>query len=83
MIFLGDFSFVRIFLKNYRVTMTTTLELHVRKIQWFCQQGEGFCMHVFSSIYMLYKYQSSILGKILISLHKTGGGNATVKINTY
>ena len=50
MIFLGDFSFVRIFLKNYRVTMTTTLELHVRKIQWFCQQGEGFCMHVFSSL---------------------------------
>jgi hypothetical protein len=49
--FLGDFSFVRIFLKNYRVTMTTTLELHVRKIQWFCQQGEGFCMHVFSSTY--------------------------------
>ena len=49
MIFLGDFSFVRIFLKNYRVTMTTTLELHVRKIQWFCQQGEGFCMHVLSS----------------------------------
>jgi hypothetical protein len=30
---LGDFSFVRIFLKNYRVTMITTLELHVRKIQ--------------------------------------------------
>jgi hypothetical protein len=49
-IFLGDFSFVRIFLKNYRVTMTTTLELHVRKIQWFCQQGEGFCTHVFSSL---------------------------------
>ena len=24
-IFLGDFSFVKIFLKNYRVTMTTTL----------------------------------------------------------
>ena len=51
-IFLGDFSFVRIFLKNYRVTMTTTLELHVRKIQWFCQQGEGFCMHVFSTIFV-------------------------------
>ena len=50
MIFLGDFSFVRIFLKNYRVTMTTTLELHFRKIQWFRQQGEGFCMHVFSSL---------------------------------
>ena len=29
--------------------MTTTLELHVRKIQWSCQQGEGFCMHVFST----------------------------------
>jgi hypothetical protein len=53
-IFLGDFSFVRIFLKNYRVTMTTTSELHVRKIQWFCQQGEGFCMHVFSSIVVSY-----------------------------
>ena len=26
MIFLGDFSFVRIFLKNYRVTITTTLD---------------------------------------------------------
>ena len=26
MIFLGDFSFVRMFLKNYRVTMTTTLD---------------------------------------------------------
>ena len=45
MIFLGDFAFVKIFLKNYRVTMTTTLELHVRKIQWFCQQGEGFCIY--------------------------------------
>ena len=26
MIFLSDFSFVRIFLRNYRVTMTTTLD---------------------------------------------------------
>jgi hypothetical protein len=52
-IFLADFSFVRIFLKNYHVTMTTTLELHVRKIQWFCQQGQGFCMHVFSSSFVL------------------------------
>ena len=26
MIFLGDFSFVRIFLKNYSVTMTTTVD---------------------------------------------------------
>jgi hypothetical protein len=49
-IFLGDFLFVRIFLKNYRVTMTTTLDTSCSEnIQWFCQQGEGFCMHVFSS----------------------------------
>ena len=53
MIFLSDFSFVRIFLRNYRVTMTTTLDtscsentmvLSARRL------GEGFCMHVFSSI---------------------------------
>ena len=42
--------FVRIFLKNYRVTMTTS---HVRKIQWFCQQGEGFCMHVLGQLIKL------------------------------
>ena len=40
-IFLGDFSFVKIFLKNYRVTMTTTLDTHVRKIQWFCQKARA------------------------------------------
>jgi hypothetical protein len=34
--------------------MTTTSELHVRKIQWFCQQGEGFCMHVFPSRHYIY-----------------------------
>ena len=65
MILLGDFLFVRIFSKNYRVTMTTTLELHVRKIQWFCQQGEGFCMHVFSS-YMF----SVIFVNFLVGLNK-------------
>ena len=32
--------------------MTTALDTsHVRKIQWFCRQGEGFCMHVVSSIF--------------------------------
>jgi hypothetical protein len=41
--------FVRIFFKNFRVTMTTALDTSYSKIQWFCQQGEGFCMHVFSS----------------------------------
>ena len=49
MIFLGDFSFVRIFLKNYRVTMTTTLDTSCLENTMFCQQGEGFCMHVFAS----------------------------------
>ena len=34
--------------------MTTTLELNVMKTQWFCQQGEGFCRHVFSSLYSLF-----------------------------
>ena len=70
MIFLGDFSFVRIFLKNYRVTMTTTLELHVRNIQWFCQQGEGFCMHVFSSMLMIYliRQQSFLFAYLLMML---------------
>jgi hypothetical protein len=40
-IFFGDFSFVRIEQQLWI--------LHVRKIQWFCQKGEGFCIHVFSS----------------------------------
>ena len=41
--------------------MTTTLELRVRKIQWFCQLGEGFCMHVFSSRYKLSYFANRIL----------------------
>jgi hypothetical protein len=53
-IFLGDFSFVRIFLKH--------LELDVRKIEWFCQQGEGFCMHVFSSLYYTLTGVGSVSG---------------------
>jgi hypothetical protein len=48
-IFLSDFSFVRIFLRNYRVTMTTTLDTSRSENTMVCQQGEGFCMHVFSS----------------------------------
>jgi hypothetical protein len=45
-IFLRDFSFVKIFLKNYRVTMTTTL---CSENTMVLSDGEGFCMHVFSS----------------------------------
>jgi hypothetical protein len=47
-IFLGDFSFVKIFLKNYCVTMTTTLNTS-RSENHNGFVGEGFCMHVFSS----------------------------------
>ena len=62
MIFLSDFSFVRIFLRNYRVTMTTTLNtscsentmvLSARRL------GEGFCMHVFSSSYYMQMFMSN------------------------
>ena len=49
MIFLGDFSFVRIFLKNYRVTMTTALDTSCSENTMVLSEGEDFCMHVFSS----------------------------------
>ena len=48
-LFLGDFSFVKIFLKNYRVTMTTTLNTSCSENTMVLSKGEGFCMHVFSS----------------------------------
>ena len=49
-IFLSDFSFVRIFLRNYRVTMTTTLDTSSSENTIVLSaRGEGFCMHVFSS----------------------------------
>ena len=48
-IFLGDFSFVKIFLTNYRVTMTTTLNTSCSENTMVLSEGEGFCMHVFSS----------------------------------
>ena len=60
MIFLGDFSFVRIFLKNYRVTMITTLDTSCSENTMVCQQGEGFCMHVFSSICNIYNLLSTL-----------------------
>ena len=43
-----------VYYKYLQTINITTLELHVRKIQWFCQQGEGFCMHVFSSFPRLF-----------------------------
>ena len=46
---LGDFSFVRIFLKNYRVTMTTALDTSCLENTMVLSEGEGFCKHVFSS----------------------------------
>ena len=54
MIFLGDFSFVRIFLKNYRVTMTTTLDTSCSEnTMVLSARREFLCMHVFSS-YSIY-----------------------------
>jgi hypothetical protein len=51
-IFLGDFSFVRIFLKNYRVTMTTTLDdTSCSENTMVLSARRGFLLHVFSSIY--------------------------------
>jgi hypothetical protein len=50
--FLGDFSFVRIFLKNYRVTITTTLDTsRSENIMVLLARRGFFCMHVFSSIF--------------------------------
>jgi hypothetical protein len=42
MIFLGDFSFVRIFLKNYRVTMTTTLDTSCSENTMILSARRGF-----------------------------------------
>jgi hypothetical protein len=45
-IYLGDFSFVRIFLKNYRVTMTTTLDTSFSENTMVLSAREGFaCMY--------------------------------------
>jgi hypothetical protein len=48
LIFLGDFSFVRIFLKNYRVTMTTTLDTSCSENTMVFSARRGFlhaCMY--------------------------------------
>ena len=39
---LGDFSFVRIFLKNYRVTMTTTLDTSCSENTMVLSARRGF-----------------------------------------
>ena len=41
-IFLGDFSFVRIFLKNDRVTMTTTLDTSCSENTMVLSARRGF-----------------------------------------
>jgi hypothetical protein len=41
-IFLGDFSFVRIFLKNYRVTMTTPLDTSCSENTMVLSARRGF-----------------------------------------
>ena len=53
MIFLGDFSFVRIFLKNYRVTMTTTLDTSCSEntMVLSARRGVSACMYFLVSWY--------------------------------
>ena len=41
-IFLGDFSFVKIFLKKYRVTMTTTLDTSCSENAMVLSARRGF-----------------------------------------
>ena len=50
-IFLGDFSFVKIFLENYRVAMTTTLNTSCSEntMVLSARRGVSARMHVFSS----------------------------------
>jgi hypothetical protein len=60
--FLGDFSFVRIFLKNYHVTMTTAFDTSCSENTMVLSEGEGFCIHVFSSRF----YKSVTTGNTLI-----------------
>jgi hypothetical protein len=45
--FLGDFSFVRIFLKNYRVTMTTILDTSCSEntMVLSARRGVAACMY--------------------------------------
>ena len=42
---LGDFSSVRIFLKNYHVTITTTLDTSCSENTMVLSEGEGFCVY--------------------------------------
>jgi ABC-type transport system involved in Fe-S cluster assembly fused permease/ATPase subunit len=44
-ILLVDFSFVKIFLKNYRVTMKTISNTSCSENTMVLSEGEGFCMH--------------------------------------
>jgi hypothetical protein len=70
-IFLGYFSFVRIFLKKYRVTMTTTLDTSCSENAMVLSARRGFCMHVFSSIYNITVFITGLrikIGAIVLAL---------------
>jgi hypothetical protein len=49
-------------------------------LQWFCQQGEGFCMHVFSSILALLFFLPvlSLTGSWHVENYKTSLHNILV-----
>jgi hypothetical protein len=64
-IFLGDFSFVRIFLKNYRVTMTTTLDTFGKYNGFVNKARVSACM------YFLVLASDNFLHSIETHLHDT------------
>jgi hypothetical protein len=52
-IFLGDFSFVKIFLKNYCVTMTTTLNTSRSENTMVLSARVSACMYFLVRLYIL------------------------------
>ena len=77
MIFLGDFSFVRIFLKGYHVTMTTTLDTSCSENTMVLSARRGFlhaCMYflvlslIVSCIYNMHDWSHTSLAKIVLKL---------------
>jgi hypothetical protein len=69
--FLGDFSFARIFLKNYRVTMTTTSDTSCSANTMVLSARRGF-LH--ACIFWLFKLMTS---ELMSTLNMDGHGDKT------
>ena len=67
MIFLGDFSFVIIFLKNYRVTMTTTLNTFGKYNGFVSKARVSACMYFLVVAVKLFSILMN-LGKIVLQV---------------